>query len=199
MSESEPRQRRKPFIAAPGWLLFVCLFLPTLRVCGDPMAPLSFPPAYVVHLGALVLGVLAIQRVLAARRAWFSAWFTLWYLTAVGILAAFIGSQSEPAGWVTAIVGLISSFVVTPAFHRQRLTPRAFWIGALLHGIASTAWYLLLATDDNGMWGAGIGLVAAAALALSGGAALVEHLGELRREREKTEPAPLPTARVVER
>ena len=46
----EDTVRRRPLLAIPGWLLFGCLFLPTLRVCGDPTMPLEFPPSYAVYL-----------------------------------------------------------------------------------------------------------------------------------------------------
>src|SRR5690606_7975383 len=57
-----PVPRRRPFIAVSGWLLLLCLFLPTLRVCGKPTLPIEFPPTYVGYLGAAVIAVFAVAR-----------------------------------------------------------------------------------------------------------------------------------------
>ena len=57
MTDEPVTVRRQPLLAIPGWLLFGCLFLPTLRVCGDPTMPLEFPPSYVVYLGGLVVAL----------------------------------------------------------------------------------------------------------------------------------------------
>ena len=64
--------RRKPLLAIPGWLLFGCLFVPTLRVCGDPTMPIQFPPSYAVYLGGLVIALLGGARLMRSRRRAFS-------------------------------------------------------------------------------------------------------------------------------
>lgn len=191
-------QRRKPLVAGTGWLLFVCAFLPTLRVCSDPMAPYQFPPVYVVHLGAAVLAVIATVRALRTRRAWFTVWFLLWFATAITWAGLFLADASPAASVVLIAVGIVGSVFSALAFHRTKYTPRGMWIGGIVHGALSTIWYVLLSSDSGAVWGAFVGLGSSVALLVASALALSQHAAELERRRER-EPAPLPTARVVER
>src|SRR4051794_30898198 len=122
-------QRRKPLIAGTGWLLFVCAFLPTLKVCGDPMAPVEFPFDYAVYLGAAVLAVVATVRSLRKRRGWFTLWFVLWFATAIAWLALLLADTSSGASVVVIAVGLAGLVASAMAFHRQKYAAYAFWVG----------------------------------------------------------------------
>jgi hypothetical protein len=197
-------QRRKPLIGGTGWLLFVCAFLPTLRVCSDPIAPYQFPPAYVVHLGALVLGILAVIRALRARRAWFTAWFVLWFGTAITWAGLFLADASGAASLFVIVAGLAGMVLAAMAFHRQKYTSRGMWIGGIVHGSLSTVWYALLASDNGAVWGAHVGLGSSIAFIVASAIALARHAADLKaakleQEQRENAPAPLPTARVVER
>lgn len=192
-------QRRKPLIAGTGWLLFVCAFLPTLRVCSDPVAPYQFPPDYVVYLGAVALAVIATVRTIRARRGWFTAWYVMWFATAITWAALFMADGSEIAAVVLIIAGLVGAVFSAMAFHRQKFTPRGMWIGGVAHGSASIIWYVLLSSDSGAVWGAYVGLASSVALTVACGIALAQHAAELERLRREREPAPLPVARIVER
>lgn len=195
--DEDTPQRRKPLLVGTGWLLFVCAFLPTLRVCGDPVSPYEFPPSYVVYLGAAVFAVLAVVRSLRARRAWFTTWYVLWFVTAIAWAAMFIADANETMAVIAIIGGIVGVVVTALAFHQKRFTPRGMWIGAIVHGAISIAWYLLLASDSGAVWGAFAGLIASVAFAIAAVATLGQHAAELERRRRETEPAPLPVARVV--
>ncbi|MFN0248598.1 MAG: hypothetical protein ACKV2T_17025 [Kofleriaceae bacterium] len=197
-------QRRKPLIAGTGWLLFVCAFLPTLRVCSDPIAPYQFPPVYVVHLGALALGVIAVIRVLRARRAFFTAWFVLWFGTAITWAAMILADGSTTASLFVIVAGLAGAVFAAIAFYRQRYTSRGMWIGGIVHGSLSTIWYVLLASDNGAVWGATVGLGSSIAFTVASAIALSRHAADLNaakleQERRDNAPAPLPMARLVER
>ncbi|MGE0403093.1 MAG: hypothetical protein AB7T06_40680 [Kofleriaceae bacterium] len=192
-------QRRKPLIAGSGWLLFVCAFLPTLRVCGDPVAPYQFPPDYVVYLGAAVLAVIAVLRSVRARRAWFTAWYVMWFATAITWACMFLAEASEIAALLLIGGGLVGVVVTAMSFHNQKYTARAMWTGGIIHGALSIVWYLLLASDGGAVWGAYVGLASSFAFTAASGIALSQHTAELARKRRESEPVPLPVARVVER
>jgi hypothetical protein len=192
-------QRRKPLIAGTGWLLFVCAFLPTLRVCSDPISPYQFPPVYVVHLGAAVLAVIAVTRALRARRAWFTVWFLLWFATALTWAGLFLADASPVVATMLIAAGIVGSVFVAMAFHRAKYTARGMWIGGIVHGALSTIWYVLLSSDSGAVWGAFVGLASSVAFMVASSIALAQHTAELERKRRELEPAPLPTARVVER
>lgn len=197
--EDRRPQRKKPLIAGTGWLLFVCAFLPTLRVCGDPVAPFMFPPDYVVYLGAAVLAIIAVLRTLRARRAWFTAWFVMWFATAGAWAAMYLGNANDTAFVILVVASLVGAVFAGMAFWRKRHTTRGMWIGGVVHGALSIAWYVLLAADKDAMWGAYVGLVSSILLVVASGLALAQHVAELERVRRETGPAPLPVARVVDR
>lgn len=192
-------QRRRPLIAGTGWLLFVCAFLPTLRVCSDPVAPYQFPPDYVVYLGAGVLAVIAVIRTLRARRAWFTAWFVMWFATAITWASMFAADGSPALAIILIAGGLVGAVFGSMSFWRQKHTARGMWIGGIVHGAISIVWYLLLSADSGAVWGAYVGLASSIAFTLASAIALSQHTAELARKRRETEPVPLPTARVIER
>lgn len=188
-------QRRRPLLAGTGWLVFVCAFLPTLRVCGSPVAPFQFPPDYVVYVGAAILAVIATLRAVKTRRAWFAAWFVLWFATAITWLAMFLADASPGGAMFLIGCGVVGAVLVGIRFWRLKHTPRGMWIGAIIHGVISIAWYMLLTLDPDAMWGASVGLVAAFSFTLASYLALARHMAE----RRALEPAALPAARVVAR
>jgi len=192
-------QRRRPLIAGTGWLLFVCAFLPTLRVCSDPVAPYQFPPDYVAYLGAAVLAVIAVLRSVRTRRAWFTVWYVMWFATAVTWACMFLADASEIAALVLIAGGLGGVMFSAMAFYRHKHTARGMWIGGIVHGVISIVWYLLLASDEGAVWGAYVGLASSIAFTLASVISLGQHSAELTRMRRESEPAPLPKARLVER
>lgn len=197
---SEPvRVRRQPLLAVPGWLLFVCLFLPTLRVCGDPTMPVQFPPSYAVYLGAAMIAISATATLLATRQRVFTIWIALWSITALGIVAAIIGSEVEAAGLVAAVVFFGFQIWMLMALWRVSWSPRAIAIGCTLHAVAAVIWNSLLSFDPDGMFGAHLALAASVLLLGASIVALRSAHGDLVRHRRETEPAPLPTARALVR
>ena len=198
VDDRRPR-KRKPLIAVPGLVLFVCLFLPTLRVCGSPTMPIQFPPVYAAYLGGLAFGLLALATAVRTRRVWFTVWFSFMYATVVAWLALATVDLSELVSGAIGIGGTVCLFLIAPAFHRQRYTERAFWIGAVIFGVIATAWNALLSADNDAMWGAHVAIVVSIVFLAGAVIAIAQHGAEEAARRRETEPAPLPTARVVER
>jgi hypothetical protein len=168
----------RSFTAIPGVVLIVCLFLPAMRVCGNPTAPITFPPCYVVYLGGV--GVVAMALARGRRMLKFGAALspTLAVLTVGGCLMCH-----REAAPLVAIVTLWFAVVVPCAIVRRTPSERALAIIALMQGLGSTAWATLLVTDKDGMWGADLTLAAGIALVIGAAVWLdaVAHTPDLPR------------------
>ena len=87
--------RRRGVLGISGWLLFACLFLPTLRVCGDPMAPIQFPPTYGLYLGGIAVAVIGFATLRRTREAWFVVLLALYIASILTYIALWkIGRAS---------------------------------------------------------------------------------------------------------
>jgi hypothetical protein len=196
---TEGTVRRQPLLAIPGWLLFGCLFLPTLRVCGDPTMPLEFPPSYVVYVGSLVVALLGGARLLRSRQRAMTLLATLWTATVFTLLAIAAGAEMALAGLMIGLLFLGLQIVLTRAMVRTPWGERAIAIGCLVHAVIASGWSALLAFDPEGMWGAHVALGAGLVMILASGIMIARAHHELLRRRRETEPAPLPEARAIVR
>jgi hypothetical protein len=196
---TEGTVRRQPLLAVPGWLLFGCLFLPTLRVCGDPMIPLQFPPSYAVYLGGLVIALLAGARLLRSRRHAFSVVLTLWTVTLFSFPTLWVGAEMFSAGVATAVLLLGLLILLVRGMLRTAWSETAIAIGCFIHALIATGWSALLAFDPDAMWGAFVAVGAGLAMMLASGAMIARAVDEVARKRRETEPAPLPEARAIVR
>ncbi len=187
---------RRPTLAISGWTLLVCLFLPTLRVCGDPTAPIEFPPTYVLYVGSAVVGALALAQTVRARRGAFGALVVLWYLSLAGIGVAWAGAEAFPAGFFVSVVGLAIGIWLVLALVKKPASDRVIAGACAVHALACVLWNGLLAADPEAMWGAAVALVASVVMLVT---ACVYVTDEQRAhvERRRDAPPPLPTARVV--
>ncbi len=196
---TEGRVRRQPLLAVPGWLLFVCLFLPTLRVCGDPMMPLQFPPSYAVYLGGLVVALIAGARVIRTRQVALTVLLTMWTLTVLTCLALWAGAKVLIAGVVIGSVFLVVQVLLVRAMIRTTWSERGIAIGCFCHALIATAWCALLVSDPDRMWGAYVSFGAGIAMMVASAAVIARAHEEVVRKRRETEPAPLPEARAIVR
>jgi hypothetical protein len=151
----------RSFTAIPGVVLIVCLFLPAMRVCSEPTAPITFPPCYVAYLGGI--GVIAMALARGRRMLKFGAALppTLAVLTVGGCLMCHRATAP-----LIAIVTLWCAVMVPWLIVRRTPSERAMAFIALMQGLGSTAWATLLVTDKDGMWGADITLAAGIALVI---------------------------------
>ncbi|CAN5887720.1 hypothetical protein BH11MYX3_BH11MYX3_40610 [soil metagenome] len=197
MSEPTPPEpvRRRSVLGVSGWLLFVCLFLPTLRVCGDPMMPIQFPPDYAVYFGAIGVGIIGFATAHVTRRNWAVIILSLWLTTLLTILTLAFGAQSAPVGFVTGALSLWILIWSGRAMIRAKLGERSVAVSCLIHAVISIGWSALLALDKDGMWGATVSLGAASLMLFAaGGYWAWEQTAEHKRQ---TAPSPLPAARVI--
>lgn len=195
----EDTVHRRPLLAIPGWLLFGCLFLPTLRVCGDPTMPLEFPPSYAVYLGGLVLALLGGARLVKSRQRAFAVLLGLWTLTLFGIATAFTGAGGAVVALVFGSLLLGLQVIVMIRLLRVAWSDTAIAIGCFVHALIATGWSALMAFDPDGMWGAHVAMWAGVSILVASAIMIAQARAEAARLRFETEPAPLPQARAIVR
>lgn len=192
-NDARPVKRRSP-LGVSGVLLFVCLFLPTLRVCGDPTAPIQFPPTYGIYIGGLLIGILGFSVVRRVRRNLMIALSGIYIASVGAFVSLWVGAATvEVAGLV--IGGAMLGVLVFALRHMVRATwtERAPAVMCVVHALLSLGWSSLLAFDDDGMWGAMVSLGAASLMLF---ASVGYVMGAFADERAAAEPE-LPSARVV--
>lgn len=191
--------RRKPLLAIPGWLLFGCLFLPTLRVCGDPTMPIQFPPSYAVYLGGLVIALLGGARLVRSRRRAFSVLLSLWTLTVFAILTVWAGAEVFVVGVIVGVALFGAQIRLMVGMFRTAWSDTTIGIGCLVHAAIATGWSGLLASDPDGMWGAHVAMWSGLAMVVVCSLMIAQARAEVARVRLETGPAPLPEARAIVR
>jgi hypothetical protein len=196
---TEGSVRRQPLLGIPGWLLFVCLFLPTVRVCSDPMIPAQFPPSYAIYLGGLVIGVLATATLLRTRRRAFNVLVTLWSVTVLAIVAVWVGAEVFAAGVVVGLVFLVVQVKMIQSILRAAWSERTIAIGCFVHALFATCWSGLFAFTPDGMWGAWTAFAAGLVMMIASALMIASAHEEVLRKRRETEPAALPEARAIVR
>jgi hypothetical protein len=193
-----PASRRRPVVGISGWILFVCLFLPTLRVCSSPSAPIEFPPAYAVYLGAIAIAVAALSSSLRTRRAAHATLFGLWFATGLGIFAVWFGVDVSPAvGWGLAIIGLVLTIALIRQLARTAWSERGVIGGWIAHALIASGWNTLLAADHDALWGAYLALGASGTMLVGSAVALSSENARLR-DGDPDQPPGLPRARAID-
>lgn len=171
-------------------MLFVCVFLPTLRVCNDPMAPIEFPPAYGVYLGALLIAAIAFARTYRRRVYGFTALAFVYYATGCVLLAAITGDVV--LALVVVLPALAGSVQLVRMFVQIEWRERTISAACMTHALIATIWTFVIASDKDALYGAYVAVVASTLLL---GAAISALVADVRAERAAREP--VPTARVV--
>lgn len=116
------RRRHRLFAVPSGLLLFVCMFLPLVENCGEPVYPYQAPLVCVPYVIGLVVGLRALldaplclaalrgarARAVVALAFWLlaTAWFGLWAFSGDGMIGAALSLACS--GWLAfgAIVRL---------------------------------------------------------------------------------------------
>jgi hypothetical protein len=196
-SSSAPRVRRRPVVALSGWVLFVCLFLPTLRVCSSPAAPIEFPPAYGVYLGAAVIGVAALAASLRVRRVAHAVLLGLWFATGAGFLVGWLGSvEGAPLGWMLAVFGLVLTILMIAKLARAPWSVRGVIGVWIAHALLACGWNTLLVADKaHALWGAYLALGASGVMLVVSAVAQSSE----RAARKDSQVGELARARVLEK
>ncbi|HEY1814606.1 MAG TPA: hypothetical protein VGG74_19780 [Kofleriaceae bacterium] len=168
----------RTFAAIPSVVLVICLFLPALRVCGDPTTPITCPPVYAPYFGALGIALVALVR--RGGLVKLGAAFTVVLdVVTVGGIGALVVEDAHSLLWIpVACATLAAVFVAVSSIVRATPSDRALATIAIVHGVATTIWATVLAFDPDGMWGAHVTLFAALALTVTSIVWLREHADE---------------------
>jgi peptidoglycan/LPS O-acetylase OafA/YrhL len=184
---------RRPVFAISGWLMLVLLFLPTLRVCNDPTAPIEFPPAYFIYVGSIVAAIGAWSRSRRTRHVVVVVLFALWIVALDLIAVGVIAGGNVMIGAIAACSLLAGTIAAVWMLARAHTGRRAFSGLVLGHALVATAWYAMLASDPEAMYGAYVGLAVASTMLIAAVVATVREAIVRAGER----PARLPVARML--
>jgi len=161
------RKRHHRWLTLPSsTLLVICIFLPTLEVCGKATAPIEWPMfwtpyviAGLVFAAALVnparLGGLAIAlRVIIG-------------LTVLGFAVPGLLIEHPEPGLAhlvgMGIVGILIATIVTPARTPESMVARC----GVIASAGSLVWFAALVTDNHALFGAYISIVAASTMLIA--------------------------------
>lgn len=146
-----------------GILLFVCMFLPAMRGCGDAaVSPLDVPPFLPPYLFGLVFAVIASTR---SPRALVAGVVAVRFLATIVAFAGFVVFLIAPSiGVVELTVGLV--LLSTIGLHgasETRLAASTVLIGALC-----TAWFGLWSASVDALYGVHLSLASSIGLLVGG-------------------------------
>jgi len=216
-STSEPRRNRvtaklRWLLFNAGTVLFVCMFLPAIENCGEPIYPVEFiqhpaswPLLFPYFLG-LVAAVVAIKWLFfpgSSARRWQIATIVLAAGCYLGAIALYTLAVVEDP-WIAAIPMALCYLLLIPAFRVfKRRAPldwrfaRAVWLGGVVCAIHFGLFVVMGLTGpeedgDSVLFGMWVSLAASLALAVAG--VRLEQAGE---QPPPPDPAPLPPARAL--
>jgi len=178
------RQRR--FALPTGLVLAVCIFLPTVRVCGSPTYPISMPPfwtPYLLGIGVAILGGARTLRGVRTGQIFVEVVMAISCL-GWGVAALFGGREGVMAAIVIGSIGAAFFRIARWGTREERAAHLTIFCGLLC-----TPWFALWAFDADGMFGAWVSLCASIAIFFAG----LEWRRELRNKRVD----PVPRAAVV--
>jgi hypothetical protein len=156
------RRRHRRITGPAGLLLFICVFLPAVKGCSEPVYPLAMPMFWHPYIYGLVLGlgaatatVRGLHRTVVALRV--VAWLTI---AGASVLATF-----APA---IAFVELIVGAVMLAAIGRRGTSERRVAATGIAVGALSLLWFGLWAATPDAMIGVYMSAIASTGLLVGG-------------------------------
>jgi hypothetical protein len=161
--ELELGKRRHRRITGPsGLLLFVCLFLPAVQGCHEPVYPITMPAlvhpylfGLVFALGAAAVTVRGMRNTIRALRG--LAWLTIAGSCLLAVAIPDIG-----------VVELILGFGLLAAVGRRGYSERRAAITTIVVGALSLVWFGLWALSPDALIGVYLSSIGSAGLMVGG-------------------------------
>ena len=174
-ADDEHRHARaaRRLVGLPGAVLFICLFMPAYRECGNPVTPLSMPPLWGPYLGGLIAALVAIIHHRHMRTTAVITLSAIWALAAGAIVAGMLGAAAPQVGVVAAIAAFVMIVALCIAMARRAWNAASVSSAITGHGLLSLCWGALLLSDRNHLYGATVTAIASAALVACGAAWMV--------------------------
>jgi hypothetical protein len=137
------RRRHSRFLNLPSSVLLVIgLFLPTLRVCGTPTAPLEVPFVWGPH----VIAAIVFAAVLV--RPWHLRGFGIALQILIGLNVGVFTIWLPWPIWLAGAAVLLMLFIPARSWEAQAAR------SGIIAGALSSVWFLLIATDRDALIGA---------------------------------------------
>ena len=156
------RRRHRRITGPSGLLLFVCLFMPAVKGCGEPVYPFTMPElihpylfGIVIALGAAAVTVRGLRNTIRAMRA--LAWLTI---AGACVLAVVVPQL--------ALVELVVGFVLLGAIGRRGYSEKRAAITTMVVGVASLVWFALWAISPDALIGVYLSSLGSAGLMVGG-------------------------------
>jgi hypothetical protein len=164
-------KRTRGVLGGSGVLLFVCMFLPAVKVCDQPRYPTQAPLLCVPYEFGLACAIVAVTIATYPHVA-------RWAMRAAAASLIFTGSAIiEPVGAVPIVFGATMLWVIGG---RRVEIERGLAGATMAMGVAFTMWFFVLAIDDA-MYGVALSLAGTIGI-LTAGAKWVFDLGPERAE-----------------
>ncbi|HEU0030739.1 MAG TPA: hypothetical protein VFQ53_08900 [Kofleriaceae bacterium] len=192
MALAPGHKRRHRYLTVPaGVVLFVCLFLPAVKGCSEPVYPIVVPPVYPPYVLGLLVTLTALARPSVVRKLVIASRVILW-LTCIAAAFCLAGILvvEEPSSWMgyAVFAACVLVFVVTGWGERDELAAAR---AALATGLLGVIWFgaWLLPRDEGVLFGMYVSFGSSLALLL--GAA------EWRREIHRDHNPEIATAKIL--